>query len=82
MATLNIKSNPLNTPWVLWYHSLDEPHWTKDTYTKVAEIFTVEEFIGVFNNFESFWIVPNYFKFFNFTFTKLTSNKIKSNVIY
>ena len=54
MSTIGIKSNPLNTPWVLWYHSLDEPNWTKDTYTKVAEIFTVEEFIGVFNNFSSF----------------------------
>ena len=54
MATSGIQSNQLNTPWVLWYHSLDEPHWTKDTYTKVAEIKTVEDFIGVFNNFPSF----------------------------
>ena len=36
MATSGIKSNPLNTPWVLWYHSLDEPNWTKDTYVKVV----------------------------------------------
>lgn len=47
-------NNPLHTSWVLWYHSIDEPHWTKDTYTKVAEINSVENFIGVFNNFESF----------------------------
>jgi len=47
-------NHPLNTPWVLWYHSIDEIHWTKDTYVKVAEMNTVEDFLGVYNNFESF----------------------------
>ena len=54
MAASSVKSNPLNTKWVLWYHSLEESNWTKDTYTKVVEIETIEEFIGAYNNFESF----------------------------
>ena len=44
----------LHTPWVLWYHSIDDTNWTKDTYTKVAEIETVEDFLGVFRKFETF----------------------------
>ena len=34
----------LNTNWVLWYHPLDEPNWTKDTYQKLIEISTLEDF--------------------------------------
>jgi len=47
-------NHQIHTNWVLWYHPIDEPQWTKDTYTKVAEIDSVENFIGVFNNFKSF----------------------------
>jgi translation initiation factor 4E len=44
----------LHTPWVLWFHSLDDTNWTKDTYTKVAEIISVEEFLGVYQDFDTF----------------------------
>ena len=44
----------LHTPWVLWFHSLDDTNWTKDTYTKVAEINSVEEFLGVYQDFDTF----------------------------
>lgn len=44
----------LNTPWVLWFHSLDENEWTKDTYTKIAEINTLEDFINTYNRFDTF----------------------------
>ena len=48
------ETNPLNTPWVLWYHSLDEKEWTKDTYTKVSEMNTLDDFFKVYNSFSSF----------------------------
>ena len=44
----------LHTPWVLWFHSLDDTNWTKDTYTKVAEINSIEEFLGVYQDFDTF----------------------------
>ena len=44
----------LHTSWVLWFHSLDDTNWTKDTYTKVAEINSVEEFLGVYQDFDTF----------------------------
>ena len=53
MATVTSR-NPLNTSWVLWYHSPEEQSYTKDTYTKVVEMTTVEDFLGTFNNFDSF----------------------------
>ena len=44
----------LHTPWVLWFHSLDDTNWTKDTYTKIVEINSVEEFLGVYQDFDTF----------------------------
>ena len=44
----------LHTSWVLWFHSLDDTNWTKDTYTKIAEINSVEEFLGVYQDFDTF----------------------------
>ena len=44
----------LHTQWVLWFHSLDDTNWTKDTYTKVAEINSIEEFLGVYQDFDTF----------------------------
>jgi translation initiation factor 4E len=44
----------LHTPWVLWFHSLDDTNWTKDTYTKVAEMNSIEEFLGVYQDFDTF----------------------------
>jgi len=46
--------NKLHTSWVLWFHSLDDTNWTKDTYTKIAEIISVEEFLGVYQDFDTF----------------------------
>ena len=43
-----------NTPWVLWYHSLDEKEWTKDTYTKICELKSLKEFFATYNSFSSF----------------------------
>ena len=34
-------TNPTHTPWTLWYHSIEESNWTKDTYTKVVDIYSV-----------------------------------------
>jgi hypothetical protein len=33
---------------------LDDTNWTKDTYTKIAEIISVEEFLGVYQDFDTF----------------------------
>lgn len=45
---------PLNIKWVLWYHPIDESGWTKDTYQKIAEISSLEDFFKTYNNFNSF----------------------------
>ncbi len=44
----------LHTQWVLWFHSLDDTNWTKDTYTKIAEMNSIEEFLGVYQDFDTF----------------------------
>ncbi len=49
-----MEHHKLHTPWVLWFHSLDDTNWTKDTYTKVAEMNSVEEFLGVYQDFDTF----------------------------
>ena len=46
--------NPTHTPWTLWYHAIEDSNWTKDTYTKVVDIYSVEQFITVFHQFSSF----------------------------
>ena len=47
-------AHTLNTPWVLWYHQVNDPNFTKDSYTKVAEMATIEQFVKTFNNFPTF----------------------------
>ena len=49
-----MEHHKLHTSWVLWFHSLDDTNWTKDTYTKVAEMNSVEEFLGVYQDFDTF----------------------------
>ena len=44
----------LNDIWVLWYHSLSEKEWTKDTYTKITEINSLEKFFMTYNSFKTF----------------------------
>jgi len=47
-------SDKKTNKWILWYHPINENSWTKDTYTKVAEISSIKEFIELFNTFPSF----------------------------
>lgn len=44
----------LNDTWVLWYHSLSDKEWTKDTYTKITEINSLEKFFMTYNSFKTF----------------------------
>ena len=44
----------LNDIWVLWYHSLNEKEWTKDTYTKIIEINSLEKFFYVYKSIPTF----------------------------
>ena len=39
-------------PWVLYYHKTSEKNWTRNSYKKVWEFNTIEDFWGFFNNFE------------------------------
>eukprot|EP00954_Amorphochlora_amoebiformis_P029808 1393692-Amorphochlora_amoeboformis.AAC.2 len=45
------KEHPLNTKWILYFHSMeDQKNWDISSYAKVYEIATVETFWRVFNN--------------------------------
>ena len=37
-------SNILHSTWVLWYHDIKNTEWTLDSYIKVAEFNTIEDF--------------------------------------
>ena len=39
----------LNSKWILWFHSPIDNDWTLDSYKKVIEISTIEEFWNTFN---------------------------------
>jgi hypothetical protein len=38
-------NNPLNTNWILWYHSIDDKTWTKSSY---KEIYRVEDLYDLY----------------------------------
>ena len=40
----------LNSKWTLWHHSLENKKWDIDSYIKLYEITSVEDFWQVFNN--------------------------------
>ena len=44
----------LKDKWILWFHPINEPNWTKDTYEKVGEINTLEDFFKTYNSFKTF----------------------------
>ena len=37
-------THPLNTVWVLWYHKPSDKNWSKDSYKRIFEIKTIEDF--------------------------------------
>jgi hypothetical protein len=46
----NNKKHNLNTKWVVWIHDIKETSWTQDSYKKIYEIHTIEDFWTFFNN--------------------------------
>lgn len=42
--------NLLHNVWVLWYHEMNSSDWSRESYLKVAEFKTVEEFWTVYNH--------------------------------
>lgn len=42
----------LSETWVLWYHRVNDNNWTEDSYTRLCEINTVEDFWKVMNTIE------------------------------
>ena len=43
----------LNDNWVLWFHEMNSEDWTVESYKKLAEISTIEEFWSVYNHIPS-----------------------------
>jgi len=48
------KMHSLHTPWTLWYHDIDEKEWTKDTYRRISDIYSLEDFWNLYNKIETF----------------------------
>lgn len=46
--------HPLNTPWVLWFHEVDDTRWTRESYRQLVTIYTWEDFLSVWSSFETF----------------------------
>ena len=42
----------INSPWCLWYHSINESKWTKETYKKIININNLLDYHFLKNNFE------------------------------
>ena len=45
---------PLNTNWVLWYHSINDKSWTKSSYKKIYTINNLYELYGLHDVVQKF----------------------------
>jgi len=43
-------SHPLNTAWTLWYHIPNDKNWSKESYKKIYDIKTIEDYWIIYNN--------------------------------
>jgi len=44
----DVVEHKLSTPYVLWYHDINDKSWTKDSYKKIELIDTLERFIQIY----------------------------------
>ena len=42
--------HPLNTSWTLWYHIPNDKNWSKDSYKRIMDIKTIEDYWTIHNN--------------------------------
>ena len=42
----------LNSKWVLWVHKVNDSDWTIDSYEKICEIDSIENFWLIYNNWD------------------------------
>ena len=42
--------HPLNSTWILWYHMPSDKNWGKESYIKVYEITTIEDYWRIYNH--------------------------------
>ena len=43
---------PINSKWTLWYHSITDNKWTKDSYKKIMNINNILDYLFLKTNFE------------------------------
>ena len=48
------KKLTLENKWTLWFHSKNNRNWDKESYTKICEIYTVNDFWQIFNHIKNF----------------------------
>ena len=46
--------NPLEDNWVLWFHSISDNDYSINSYTKVFEFNTIEEYLSLINKINNF----------------------------
>lgn len=47
------KKHPLQNTWILWYHEPDSKDWSLESYKKIYEFDTIEDFWRLYNNLPS-----------------------------
>ena len=50
----NNKTHKLNSKWTIYIHDIKERDWSLESYKKVFEIYTIEDFWLFFDNFQNF----------------------------
>lgn len=51
---------PLNQPWTLWFHEIDDPKWTKDSYQKIITFYNWGEFWAFYDHIPT-WLNGMFF---------------------
>ena len=47
------QKHPLKNTWILWYHDPEDSDWTLESYKKIYEFSTIEDFWRLYNNLPS-----------------------------
>jgi translation initiation factor 4E len=53
-STSNVDVYNLNNKWTLWFHHVDDPNWSEESYIKIHDIDSIADFWNVVNTIKDF----------------------------